>query len=77
MIKNSEIDFNLQELVAHKIEYGQQLLETTKKYSHLEGIQKLERKINQELSFLKKVILYPYNFSNHTNQIYFLDSKER
>lgn len=46
---------NLIELIKEKVIFGQNLLESLTKFKEVDGIQKLGRKINQELSFLNKV----------------------
>lgn len=43
------------ELVKEKIEFGNSLLESLEKFRVIDGKQKLERKIKQEIRFLKKV----------------------
>lgn len=45
----------LNNLISEKINYGEKLLIDTEGYENIDGIQKLRRKINQELKFLKKV----------------------
>ncbi|XP_044259832.1 UPF0415 protein C7orf25 homolog [Tribolium madens] len=45
----------LRELVLEKISFGEELIKTIEKHN-LEGIQKLKRKIHQELKFLGQVI---------------------
>lgn len=47
---------NLTEQAAHKINFGENLMETIEDFRGIDGSQKLCRKINQELKFLKKVI---------------------
>lgn len=47
---------NLIELIKEKVIFGQNLLESLTKFTEVDGIQKLGRKINQELSFLNKVL---------------------
>lgn len=51
-----EHDPNLLNLIKEKIQFGQDLLESLAKYKEIDGIQKLSRKINQELNFLRKVV---------------------
>lgn len=46
---------DLPELVTEKIKFGEALIESLSNYSQIEGIQKLHRKIKQELNFLRKV----------------------
>ena len=50
-----EENVNLHELVSEKIKFGEELIATIHKYKNLEGIQKLQRKITQELNFLRQV----------------------
>lgn len=50
-----EIVSNLRELVAEKIEFGENLLKSLTTFEQLDGIQKLRRKIRQEVNFLRKV----------------------
>ncbi|XP_044736172.1 UPF0415 protein C7orf25 homolog [Chrysoperla carnea] len=45
---------NLPELLIEKLSLGQNLLEKLHNLSHINGVNKLKRKINQELNFLKK-----------------------
>lgn len=47
----------LRNTALEKITYGEDLLQSLVKYQKLDGIQKLERKIRQEINFLKKVLL--------------------
>lgn len=47
----------LKSLVEEKLKWGDKLLEDLSEYKNLEGIQKLEKKIKQELKFLRKVRL--------------------
>lgn len=51
-----EHDPNLVNLIKEKIQFGQDLLDPLAKYKEVDGIQKLGRKINQELNFLRKVM---------------------
>lgn len=44
--------------VKEKIKFGNNLLELLEKYRVIDGKQKLQRKINQEIKFLKKVWLF-------------------
>lgn len=46
------------ESVKEKIKFGNNLLELLEKYRVIDGKQKLQRKINQEIKFLKKVWLF-------------------
>lgn len=48
---------NLEQSVTEKINLGVQLIKSTESMENLEGLPKLQRKINQELKFLKKVYL--------------------
>lgn len=45
----------LSDHVTEKIAFGEELIYSLTSYGEIEGIQKLHRKIKQELSFLKKV----------------------
>lgn len=45
----------LQELAVKKINFGEDLLKSLENFKHIEGSQKLGRKIGQELKFLRKV----------------------
>lgn len=45
----------LRQLVLEKINFGEELINQAATYETLEGIQKLQRKIKQELKFLEKV----------------------
>lgn len=45
----------LRNTALEKITYGEDLLQSLVKYQKLDGIQKLERKIRQEINFLKKI----------------------
>lgn len=45
----------LNELASEKIHIGEQLIDALSSFSSIEGVQKLHRKIKQELNFLKKV----------------------
>lgn len=49
-------DSDLAELAAQKISFGEALMRTIEEFKNIEGSQKLCRKINQELKFLKKAI---------------------
>ncbi|XP_063909790.1 UPF0415 protein C7orf25 homolog [Zophobas morio] len=51
-----EENVNLHELVSEKIKFGEELIATIHKYKNLEGIQKLQRKITQELNFLRQIV---------------------
>lgn len=54
----SNDDNNIEILKHHvleKLEYGENLIELLSKFNHIEGAQKLHRKIRQELNFLNKV----------------------
>lgn len=51
----SENDVELLKLVEEKINYGEDLLKSLKEYKDIDGKQKLERKITQEIKFLRKV----------------------
>lgn len=51
----SENDVELLKLVDEKINYGEDLLKSLKEYKDIDGKQKLERKITQEIKFLRKV----------------------
>lgn len=46
---------NLKGLAVEKIEFGENLIKSLLEFGDIEGIQKLVRKIKQELTFLKKV----------------------
>lgn len=46
---------NLKECVLEKLKYGEDLLNSISEFDHIEGAQKLHRKIKQELNFLRKV----------------------
>lgn len=43
-------------LVQEKIDFGDKLLHSLEKFKDVDGKQKLQRKITQEIKFLKKVI---------------------
>lgn len=45
----------LNKLLLEKLHFGESLIEEISQFSNLDGISKLQRKINQELKFLKKV----------------------
>ncbi|KAI4458989.1 hypothetical protein MML48_6g00021154 [Holotrichia oblita] len=45
----------LKECVLEKLKYGEDLLNSLSEFDHIEGAQKLHRKIKQELNFLRKV----------------------
>lgn len=53
-----EEKMNLKELAQKKIKFGEELLKSLEEYKSVEGSQKLGRKINQELKFLRKVYYY-------------------
>ncbi|KAB0801949.1 hypothetical protein PPYR_04135 [Photinus pyralis] len=46
---------DLLSLAQEKVQFGQSLLNSLTQYNQIEGIQKLSRKIKQELSFLEKI----------------------
>lgn len=50
-VENSD----LRELVLEKIAFGENLIQKIDQYMALDGIQKLKRKIKQELNFLGQV----------------------
>lgn len=54
---NAEAGNNLIDLALQKIEFGNNLIQQLNDYSKLEGVKKLQKKINQELTFLKKVLI--------------------
>jgi hypothetical protein len=54
-VNHAEETLKLRELVVEKIAFGEKLINSIEKYKSLEGIQKLQRKISQELNFLKQV----------------------
>lgn len=49
---------DLRKLALEKIEYGDNLMSSLSQFNGIEGIQKLHKKIKQELNFLKKVRLW-------------------
>lgn len=49
---------DLKTLATEKIEYGENLIDGLSKFNSIEGVQKLHRKIKQELNFLKKVRIF-------------------
>jgi hypothetical protein len=54
-VNHAEETLKLRELVVEKIAFGEKLINSIEKYKSLEGIQKLQRKISQELNFLKQI----------------------
>lgn len=48
-------DAELQLLAQEKIILGENLIKSLQKHNDIEGVTKIERKIQQELKFLKKV----------------------
>lgn len=48
---------NLKTLAEEKINYGESLIVNLSQFNRIEGVQKLHRKIKQELNFLRKVRL--------------------
>lgn len=52
--ENEETE-NIYELVEEKIHFGENLIRYIDENKAIDGLQKLSRKINQELKFLKKV----------------------
>lgn len=46
---------NLTDLAIEKITFGEELIKSLCLFNEIDGIQKLQRKIKQELKFLKKV----------------------
>lgn len=66
-VQKMENDPNLTELIQEKITFGQNLVDSLQTYNCIDGIQKLGRKINQELNFLRKVIEQRPTFINITN----------
>lgn len=52
-------NIDLRDLTLHKIKFGEGLLKSLEEYRKIEGSQKLSRKINQELKFLRKVLAIP------------------
>lgn len=58
----SESESNLTDLVLKKIDKGENLIKSLGDFEAIEGIQKLHRKIKQELNFLRKVRLSIISF---------------
>lgn len=54
---NQDTNMDLKDLALQKIEFGEELLASLEEYKSIEGSQKLGRKINQELKFLKKACI--------------------
>lgn len=54
---SAEEEMDLKGLAQQKVAHGEALISSLSKFSDIEGVQKLHRKIKQELSFLKKVRL--------------------
>lgn len=46
----------LEALVAEKIVFGETLINSLLRFNAIDGVQKLQRKIKQELNFLRKVV---------------------
>ncbi|KRT82155.1 hypothetical protein AMK59_3260 [Oryctes borbonicus] len=46
---------NLKVCVLEKLKYGEELINSASQFDHIEGVQKLHRKIKQELNFLRKI----------------------
>lgn len=46
---------NLKLCVLEKLKYGEELINSLSQFDHIEGVQKLHRKIKQELNFLRKI----------------------
>lgn len=53
-----ESNENIYVLAEQKIQFGESLKMYIDQYPNVDGLQKLSRKINQELKFLRKVSLY-------------------
>lgn len=53
---NLQENFDLKELTLQKVKFGEELLKSLEQFRKIEGSQKLFRKINQELKFLRKVL---------------------
>ncbi|CAG9829136.1 unnamed protein product [Diabrotica balteata] len=49
-----EDDYALKDLATKKIIFGEELIKSIENFKHIEGSQKLSRKISQELKFLRK-----------------------
>lgn len=47
---------SLIDLAAEKITFGEELIKSLGAFNEIDGIQKLQRKIKQELKFLQKVL---------------------
>ena len=76
MDENNEVipeNENIYELAEQKIQFGENLRRYIEKNKDIDGLQKLSRKINQELKFLRKVqYLQQIIFLSVLIQIYFL-----
>lgn len=69
-----EKEYSLEELINltdEKIELGEKLIKDLSSLEKIDGVPKLQRKINQELKFFKKVNLKaPFPLPNKINKLF-------